>query len=911
MKHSNTYRLVALAMLVVMLVTASCGGAQTTPASEPTAVVEQPKAVEGPTAEAQPKAADQPAPAAGGGSAGGATAWMKRYAGETIVVSWPSLSHFQVAAQLIPQFEEETGIMVETEFIDYVSLHDKQVLEMSKPQGDYDVVAWTIFWKNEYVSKGLLQPLSQYFGNPTLVLPDYDPDDLVKSYLISGSAVGGKKGYLEGIGQAMYGVPFGAETSILAYRKDIFEANNLKVPETYDELLETAKWITENVDGVAGMTSRGSAGHQVVHAWLLHLNPFGGSVFDDNFEPIVNNAAGVAAANALKEIIANSPPGVEAYGFGEEVNAFLQGEAAMFLDAHKIAAQSRDPNQSKVIDKVGFALHPTQATCGSETGGQAMGIPANSQHKEAAFLFVQWMTSKATDKQLAEIGADVVRNSTLADPALQAKYTEYPVLLEQLKCAATDWRPLIPEWGAINAPILGVKLSEFATGQKDAQTALDEAAVLIREEMARAGYYDTTEQRLKKYAGETIVVSWPSLAHFQVAAQLIPQFEEETGIMVETEFIDYVSLHDKQVLEMSKPQGDYDVVAWTIFWKNEYVSKGLLQPLSQYFGNPTLVLPDYDPDDLVKSYLISGSAVGGKKGYLEGIGQAMYGVPFGAETSILAYRKDIFEANNLKVPETYDELLETAKWITENVDGVAGMTSRGSAGHQVVHAWLLHLNPFGGSVFDDNFEPIVNNAAGVAAANALKEIIANSPPGVEAYGFGEEVNAFLQGEAAMFLDAHKIAAQSRDPNQSKVIDKVGFALHPTQATCGSETGGQAMGIPANSQHKEAAFLFVQWMTSKATDKQLAEIGADVVRNSTLADPALQAKYTEYPVLLEQLKCAATDWRPLIPEWGAINAPILGVKLSEFATGQKDAQTALDEAAVLIREEMARAGYYQK
>jgi multiple sugar transport system substrate-binding protein len=405
------------------------------------------------------------------------------------VVSWPSLSHFQVAAQLIPQFEEETGITVETEFIDYVSLHDKQVLEMSKPQGDYDVVAWTIFWKNEYVNKGLLQPLSQYFGNPTLILPDYDPADLAHAYLISGSAVGGEKGYLEGVTQAIYGVPFGAETSILAYRTDIFEENNLQVPETYDELLETAQWINENVEGVAGITSRGSAGHQVVHAWLLHLSPLDGSVFDENFEPIVNNEAGVAAAETLATILANSPPGVEAFGFGESVNSFLQGEAAMFLDAHKIAAQSRDPNQSKVIGQVGFALHPTQVTCGSETGGQAMGIAANSQHKEAAFLFIQWMTSKAIDKKLAEIGGDVVRNSTLADPALQAMYSEYPVLLEQLKCADTDWRPLIPEWGAINAPILGVKLSEFATGQKDAQTALDEAAKLIREEMERSGYY--------------------------------------------------------------------------------------------------------------------------------------------------------------------------------------------------------------------------------------------------------------------------------------------------------------------------------------------------------------------------------------------------------------------------------------
>jgi len=411
------------------------------------------------------------------------------------------------------------------------------------------------------------------------------------------------------------------------------------------------------------------------------------------------------------------------------------------------------------------------------------------------------------------------------------------------------------------------------------------------------------------YRGTTIVVSWPSLSHFEVAKQLIPEFTEETGIRVEVDSVQYESMHDKQVLEMSKPRGDYDVVAWVVFSKTEYVSKGFLTPLAPFFMNPRLADPNYDPADLVEAFLVSGSVVGGNRSYLPGPTQALYGLPFGAETSILAYRKDIFEEYDLKVPETYDELLETAAWITENVPNVYGMTSRGAAGHQIVHAWLLHLSPFGGGVFDDQWNPIVNNEAGVAAAEALKTIIENSPPGATSYGFGEQVNAFLQGEAAMYLDAHKIAAMSRDPNQSVVDGKVGFALHPVAAQCGSETGGQALGIPSNSQNKEAAFLFIQWMTSKEIDRRLAEIGADPVRYSTFADPELQATHPEYAVILEQLKCANVDWRPLIPEWGAMNAPILGVRLSEFVTGEKTAQEALDTAAEEIRELMTREGYY--
>jgi multiple sugar transport system substrate-binding protein len=174
-------------------------------------------------------------------------------------------------------------------------------------------------------------------------------------------------------------------------------------------------------------------------------------------------------------------------------NAFVQGEAAMYLDSHKIAAISRDTNQSLVDGKVGYALHPTAETCGSETGGFAMGIPANAKNKDAAWLFIQWMTSKEQDVKLAEIGGDPMRMSTYATPALQEGRDEYPVVLEQLDCAATDWRPLIAEWGEINANIMGVSLSEAMSGEKSINDALNEAADKTRDVMQRAGYYGWTK----------------------------------------------------------------------------------------------------------------------------------------------------------------------------------------------------------------------------------------------------------------------------------------------------------------------------------------------------------------------------------------------------------------------------------
>ena len=409
----------------------------------------------------------------------------------------------------------------------------------------------------------------------------------------------------------------------------------------------------------------------------------------------------------------------------------------------------------------------------------------------------------------------------------------------------------------------------------------------------------------EKYEGTTIVVSWPALSHFNKAEELIEEFTEETGIEVEVDALQYLKLRDRQLLEMSKDEGEYDIVSWVVMWKGEYVSKGLLTPLSQFYTMGSLVDPSYDINDIADGYLQNGGIVGGHKGYMPGKSGAMYGVPFGAETSILAYRKDIFEEQGINVPATYDELRAAMAKLGEA--GIPAMTSRGKTGHQVTAGWLLHLAPLGGKIFDDEWNPVINSPEAVEAAQVMREIAQTGPKGIPTFGFGEASAAFLQGDAAMYLDTLKIAAMSRDPKLSKVDGKVGFALHPVGSRCGSETGGFAMGIPANSQNKEAAFLFIQYMTSKKGDQRMVELGGDPIRISTLQNNA--DKFPDYSVVAEQLPCADPDWRPLIPEWNELNIDVLGQALTEVITTDKPIQPIMDAANEKARAIMEREGYY--
>ena len=77
----------------------------------------------------------------------------------------------------------------------------------------------------------------------------------------------------------------------------------------------------------------------------------------------------------------------------------------------------------------------------------------------------------------------------------------------------------------------------------------------------------------EKSEGTTLVVSWPALALFNAAETLLEEFTEETGIDVEVDALQYLKLHDRQLPEVSKEEGEYDIVSWVVMWKGEYVSK--------------------------------------------------------------------------------------------------------------------------------------------------------------------------------------------------------------------------------------------------------------------------------------------------------------------------------------------------
>ena len=139
--------------------------------------------------------------------------------------------------------------------------------------------------------------------------------------------------------------------------------------------------------------------------------------------------------------------------------------------------------------------------------------------------------------------------------------------------------------------------------------ALGASTALTMTSAAIAGPYDA-------YEGTTLVVNFPAHPHYNAVMKILPEFTKETGIEVEVDQLPYLKMRERQTLELGQDEGDYDLIAYVVFSKADYVYADQLENLARYFMNPKLADPSYDADDLIDGYVYNIGFAGGNKGYL-------------------------------------------------------------------------------------------------------------------------------------------------------------------------------------------------------------------------------------------------------------------------------------------------------
>ncbi len=371
-------------------------------------------------------------------------------------------------------------------------------------------------------------------------------------------------------------------------------------------------------------------------------------------------------------------------------------------------------------------------------------------------------------------------------------------------------------------------------------------------------------------------------------------------------------LRQKVTTDIATKGGQYDVLTIGTYEVPIWAKQGWLLPLDNLGA-------DYDVNDLLPA-IRSGLTTDGK----------LYAAPFYGESSMVMYRKDLFDKAGLKMPDapTWDFIADAAKKITDKKDEVYGICLRGKAGWGENMAFLTAMsNSFGARWFDEKWNAQFDQPEWKKTLDFyVKMMKEDGPPGASSNGFNENLALFQTGKCGMWIDATVAASFVSDPKQSTVADKVGFALAPDNGLGkrGNWLWAWSLAIPAGTQKTEAAEKFVTWATSKDYTNLVAQkegwlnappgtrtslyANADYQKAAPFAKMTLDSinsadptKPTVKPVPYVGIQFVA------IPEFQGIGTAI-GQQFSAALAGQVTVDAALKSAQQLTTREMTKAGY---
>lgn len=418
-------------------------------------------------------------------------------------------------------------------------------------------------------------------------------------------------------------------------------------------------------------------------------------------------------------------------------------------------------------------------------------------------------------------------------------------------------------------------------------------------------------------SAETITVATVNNADMVVMQSLTNEFEKShPDIKLDWVVLEENVLRQRLTTDIATKGGQFDVMTIGTYEVPIWAKQGWLTKLDN--------LPaDYNEADLIKPIRDGLSLT-------EGDDQGLYALPFYGESSMLYYRKDLFEKAGIDMPAkpTWAQVNDWASKLNAPDEGVYGICLRGKPGWGENTALLSTMvNSFGGRWFDEDWKPQLDSPAWNEAVNFYVDLMNNyGPPGATSNGFNENLALFSSGKCGMWVDATSAAGKLYNPKESSVADKLGFAPAPIAKT---EKGSHwlwswALAIPESSKSKDAARTFITWATSEEYINLVGETQgwASIppgTRKSTYENPAYQEAAPFASFVMDAINSAdPTDatLEPVpyvgvqlvtIPEFQSIGTQV-GQQMAAALAGQTSVEDALASAQRSTERTMRQSGY---
>ena len=377
-------------------------------------------------------------------------------------------------------------------------LRQRTTTDVASRGGQFDVLTIGSYEAPIWAKRGWLKPLDD--------LPaEYDVDDLIDPIRTGLSSEG-----------TLYALPFYGESSMLYYRRDLFEKAGITMSQnpTYDEVEEWASQVDDRANGIYGICLRGKPGWGENMAFLTTLvNTNGGRWFDMDWQPQLDTPQWKSAVGFYVNVLNKyGPPGASSNGFNENLALFSTGKCGMWVDATVAAGLLSNPEESQVADRVGFAPAPVESYPNGSNWlwAWALAIPETSRSPEEAQRFITWATSKEYIQLVADKSGWVsvppgTRTSTYENPNYQKVAPFAKTVLNSIESAdiehpsplPTPYKGIqyvdIPEFQAIGTQV-GQRMAEALADKVSVERAIEKSQNVAERFMRHTGYIEDNEQ---------------------------------------------------------------------------------------------------------------------------------------------------------------------------------------------------------------------------------------------------------------------------------------------------------------------------------------------------------------------------------------------------------------------------------
>ncbi|BAT61925.1 putative ABC transporter-binding protein precursor [Variibacter gotjawalensis] len=359
------------------------------------------------------------------------------------------------------------------------------------------------------------------------------------------------------------------------------------------------------------------------------------------------------------------------------------------------------------------------------------------------------------------------------------------------------------------------------------------AALLATAVPAAAQSFDWKSQN-----GQTINLMFNNHPWSQAMRDLVKDFQAKTGITARVEIFNEEQYRARLQTLMQGKSADMDVFMSLTSREGAIFNRaGWYADLAPMIKNASQTAPDFNYEDFGASIRAAST-----------FGQQVVAIPINQEGPLFYWRKDLFEKCKVAEPKFLEELA-TAAAALKKCDANQGVWAARGIRSITPYALAGFVYNSGGSFMTPDGKP------GMEQPNTMKglELYATmlrdyGPPGALNHTFTQITELLGQGRVAMTHESsNEFANITRFPNRA---NDLGVKVLPPGKDSGVSKPvaiGWTVAISANSKRQQAAWLFLQWATSREVQTKLVNNGVAPPRASVFQGEEFNAWTKEMPI----------------------------------------------------------------